>query len=57
MWSQMRILCDGLLQTLQRYDYDGKLEHSFTAHPKVDSESGAPTQHSLAADMLEEGAT
>ena len=53
----MRILCDGLLQTIQRYNYDGKLEHSFTAHPKVDSESGAPTQQHVipAADMLEDG--
>ena len=36
----MRVLCDGILETMQRYDYNGKLEHCFTAHPKVDPDSG-----------------
>lgn len=36
----MRILCDGILETIQRYNYEGQLKHSFTAHPKIDPESG-----------------
>ncbi|KAK9816287.1 hypothetical protein WJX74_006374 [Apatococcus lobatus] len=36
----MRILCDGILETMQRYTFEGQLKHSFTAHPKVDRESG-----------------
>ena len=37
---QMRVMCDGILETMQRYDYEGKLEHCFTAHPKIDPDSG-----------------
>lgn len=36
----LRVLEDGDLQTLGLMDYDDKLAHSFTAHPKVDPITG-----------------
>uniref|UniRef100_A0A0C9QLD5 carotenoid 9,10-dioxygenase n=1 Tax=Wollemia nobilis TaxID=56998 RepID=A0A0C9QLD5_9CONI len=36
----LRVLEDGDLQTLGLMDYDEKLTHSFTAHPKVDPITG-----------------
>lgn len=33
---QLRIACSGLIETIGRMTYDGKLDHAFTAHPKVD---------------------
>ncbi|XP_024360877.1 carotenoid 9,10(9',10')-cleavage dioxygenase isoform X1 [Physcomitrium patens] len=36
----MRVLEDGDLETLGRVDYGGKLQHPFTAHPKVDPITG-----------------
>ncbi|GMN53613.1 hypothetical protein TIFTF001_022745 [Ficus carica] len=36
----LKVLEDGDLQTLGMLDYDKRLEHSFTAHPKVDPFTG-----------------
>jgi carotenoid cleavage dioxygenase-like enzyme len=36
----LKILEDGDLQTLGMLDYDKRLAHSFTAHPKVDPFTG-----------------
>ena len=36
----IKVLKDGDLQTLGMIDYDKKLTHSFTAHPKVDPVTG-----------------
>ncbi|XP_049934439.1 carotenoid 9,10(9',10')-cleavage dioxygenase 1-like [Nymphaea colorata] len=36
----LKVLEDGDLQTLGLMDYDRRLEHSFTAHPKVDPFTG-----------------
>ncbi|KAH9311519.1 hypothetical protein KI387_026554 [Taxus chinensis] len=36
----LRVLEDGDLQTLGLMDYDAKLTHSFTAHPKIDPITG-----------------
>eukprot|EP01018_Ginkgo_biloba_P032683 Gb_01701 [translate_table: standard] len=36
----LRVLEDGDLQTLGLMDYDKRLTHSFTAHPKIDPETG-----------------
>ncbi|GMH30645.1 hypothetical protein Nepgr_032488 [Nepenthes gracilis] len=36
----LRVLEDGDLQTLGLHDYDKRLSHSFTAHPKVDPFTG-----------------
>ncbi|KAK9839226.1 hypothetical protein WJX81_002592 [Elliptochloris bilobata] len=36
----VRVMCDGLIQTLGRITYDGKLDHPFTAHPKIDPKTG-----------------
>ncbi|GAB4828080.1 Dixin [Ancistrocladus abbreviatus] len=36
----LRVLEDGDLQTLGLLDYDKRLSHSFTAHPKVDPVTG-----------------
>lgn len=38
----LRVLEDGDLQTLGLLDYDKRLSHSFTAHPKVDPFTGKP---------------
>ena len=37
---QVKALCDGAVETLGRVRYDGKVKHPFTAHPKVDPETG-----------------
>lgn len=36
----LKVLEDGDLQTLGLLDYDKRLQHSFTAHPKVDPFTG-----------------
>ena len=36
----LKVLEDGDLQTLGMLDYDKRLAHSFTAHPKVDPVTG-----------------
>ncbi|CAM6098477.1 unnamed protein product [Calypogeia fissa] len=36
----IRVLEDGAFETVNRIDYDGKLKHPFTAHPKVDPDTG-----------------
>lgn len=36
----IKVLEDGDLQTLGMLDYDKRLEHAFTAHPKVDPVTG-----------------
>lgn len=36
----VRVLEDGEMETLGRLDYGGRLDHSFTAHPKVDPVTG-----------------
>jgi len=37
---KVRILCNGLLETIGRVTLEGKLHSSFTAHPKVDPVTG-----------------
>jgi carotenoid 9,10(9',10')-cleavage dioxygenase 1 len=32
----IRIACEGLVETIGRVSYGGKLQHAFTAHPKID---------------------
>lgn len=34
------MLCSGVVETLGRVDYGGKLKHSLTAHPKLDPVTG-----------------
>jgi carotenoid cleavage dioxygenase-like enzyme len=36
----LRVLCNGVIETLGRVDYNGKLKHAFTAHPKLDPVTG-----------------
>ncbi|KAK9918068.1 hypothetical protein WJX75_000916 [Coccomyxa subellipsoidea] len=36
----MRVLCDGIVDTLGRITFGGKVKHPFTAHPKVDPITG-----------------
>ncbi len=36
----LRVLCSGVVETLGRVDYGGKLKHSLTAHPKLDPVTG-----------------
>ena len=38
---QLRILCDGVVDTLGRLTFGNKVRHPFTAHPKVDPMTGA----------------
>ena len=37
---QARILCNGVIESLGRVEFDGKVDHPFTAHPKVDAQTG-----------------
>jgi hypothetical protein len=41
----VKVLEDGDLQTLGLLDYDKRLKHSFTAHPKVDPFTGIYIKH------------
>lgn len=43
----MRALCNGVVETMGRVMYDGKVKHPVTAHPKVDPDTGA-CQHTFA---------
>lgn len=36
----VRLLQDGVMQTLGAESYDGRLKHAFTAHPKIDPVTG-----------------
>ena len=36
----IRLLEDGVMQTIGAYSYTGKLRHPFTAHPKIDPTRG-----------------
>ncbi|KAL3133697.1 hypothetical protein ABBQ32_008196 [Trebouxia sp. C0010 RCD-2024] len=36
----VRALCNGVVETMGRVTYDGKVKHPVTAHPKVDPETG-----------------
>ena len=40
MCTQARVLCNGLIESLGRVEFDGKITHPFTAHPKVDGTTG-----------------
>lgn len=37
---KVKALCNGVVETLGRVRYDGKVKHPFTAHPKVDPVTG-----------------
>ncbi|CAM9200725.1 unnamed protein product [Discosporangium mesarthrocarpum] len=37
---QLRVLCDGVLETVGTLTYEGKMQQPFTAHPKLDPVSG-----------------
>jgi carotenoid cleavage dioxygenase len=36
----VRILCNGLVETVGRVTFEGKLKKNFMAHPKVDPVTG-----------------
>lgn len=36
----VRALCNGVIETMGRVTYDGKVKHAVTAHPKVDPDTG-----------------
>jgi len=33
-------LCNGVIETMGRVNYEGKIKHPFTAHPKIDPQTG-----------------
>lgn len=37
---QVRTLCNGVIETLGRVMYEGKVKHPVTAHPKIDPDTG-----------------
>jgi carotenoid cleavage dioxygenase len=37
---QLRLACNGLVSTVRRVSFGGASRHSFTAHPKIDPETG-----------------
>lgn len=47
IWSQVRALCNGVVETMGRVTYDGKVKHPVTAHPKVDPETGELSSHNV----------
>ena len=41
---QLRMACNGIVDTIGRVSFGGKIAHPFTAHPKVDPLTGADPQ-------------
>ncbi len=41
MPAQLRVACNGVIDTLGRVTFDGRVPHPFTAHPKHDPVTGA----------------
>ena len=37
---QIKVLCNGIVDTLGRMTFEGRVNHPFTAHPKVDPKTG-----------------
>lgn len=37
---QVRALCNGVIETMGRVRYEGKVKHPMTAHPKIDPDTG-----------------
>jgi carotenoid cleavage dioxygenase len=48
----VKVLEDGDLQTLGLLDYDKRLKHSFTAHPKVDPFTGTLQEYHIISVFL-----
>lgn len=41
LWAlQIKVLCNGIVDTLGRVTFGGRVNHPFTAHPKVDPVTG-----------------
>lgn len=36
----LRVMCDGVIETIGQMSYDGHMKGAFTAHPKKDSATG-----------------
>ena len=36
----LRVMCDGMLETIGRVSFEGELKTNFTAHPKQDPSNG-----------------
>ena len=36
----LRVMCDGMLETVGRVSFEGELKSAFTAHPKKDPSNG-----------------
>lgn len=37
---QAQVLCNGVIESLGRVEFEGKIDHAFTAHPKLDTDTG-----------------
>ena len=48
----IKVLEDGDLQTFGLLDYDKRLKHSFTAHPKIDPYTGKATVPNIVIDFF-----
>jgi carotenoid cleavage dioxygenase-like enzyme len=50
--DSIKVLEDGDLQTIGLEDYEQKLKHPFTAHPKIDPITGIYTKHQCVTYLL-----
>ena len=44
-------MCNGVVETMGRVTYDGKVKHAVTAHPKVDPDTGEHPPQYVALDV------
>ncbi len=51
LYMQIKVLCNGIVDTLGRMTFGGKVNHPFTAHPKVDPVTGKHIFRSFLANM------
>ena len=49
---QVRALCNGVIETMGRMTYDGKVKHAVTAHPKVDPDTGKYSPASIKMTVI-----
>lgn len=47
----LRVMCDGMLETIGRSSFEGALKSNFTAHPKQDPSNGKLYAFSYKVDM------
>ena len=54
---QIKVLCNGIVDTLGRVTFGGRVNHPFTAHPKVDPVTGEAISQASPAQLAHQTLT